>query len=143
METARPLAVVVVAVILFAGSLGLLGRLGSELIPELIQGEFFADIELPPGARLEVTDRRLTELTKVAAGISRRLSFTSMKPSSAATGSIGPSCVMYAFCSPERRRDFRQTVVCGHSSSNASQSWRTQQACRASSSGVLGRIYHG
>jgi HAE1 family hydrophobic/amphiphilic exporter-1 len=66
---ARPLVVVVVAVILFAGSLGLLGRLGSELIPELIQGEFFADIELPPGARLEVTDRRLRELTKVASTI--------------------------------------------------------------------------
>ncbi len=62
----RPLVVVTVAVILFIGSLGLLRGLGSELIPELIQGEFFADIELPPGARLEVTDRRLVELTKVA-----------------------------------------------------------------------------
>jgi HAE1 family hydrophobic/amphiphilic exporter-1 len=62
----RPLVVVAVAILLFIGSLGLLGRLGSELIPELIQGEFFADIELPPGARLEVTDRQLVELTKVA-----------------------------------------------------------------------------
>jgi HAE1 family hydrophobic/amphiphilic exporter-1 len=66
---ARPLAIVTVAVILFIGSLGLLRNLGSELIPELIQGEFFADIELPPGARLEVTDRRLVELTKVASTI--------------------------------------------------------------------------
>ena len=63
----RPLAVVAVTVALFLGSLGFLRVLGSELIPELIQGEFFADIELPPGARLEVTDRRLVELTKTAA----------------------------------------------------------------------------
>ncbi|MCW8985224.1 MAG: efflux RND transporter permease subunit, partial [Thermoanaerobaculales bacterium] len=65
----RPLAVVAVTVILFFGSLGFLRVLGSELIPELIQGEFFADIELSPGARLEVTDRRLVELTKAAATI--------------------------------------------------------------------------
>jgi HAE1 family hydrophobic/amphiphilic exporter-1 len=65
----RPLIVVVVAAILFIGSLGLLRGLGSELIPELIQGEFFTDIELSPGARLEVTDRRLVELTKAAATI--------------------------------------------------------------------------
>jgi HAE1 family hydrophobic/amphiphilic exporter-1 len=65
----RPLVVFAVAILLFIGSLGLLGRLGSELIPELIQGEFFADIELPPGARLEVTDRQLVDLTKVAGTI--------------------------------------------------------------------------
>jgi HAE1 family hydrophobic/amphiphilic exporter-1 len=65
----RPLAVVLIAIVLFIGSLGLLGTLGSELIPELIQGEFFADIELAPGARLEVTDRRLVELTKAASTI--------------------------------------------------------------------------
>jgi HAE1 family hydrophobic/amphiphilic exporter-1 len=61
--------VVAVTVILFVGSLGFLRVLGSELIPELIQGEFFADIELPPGARLEVTDRQLIELTKAAATV--------------------------------------------------------------------------
>jgi HAE1 family hydrophobic/amphiphilic exporter-1 len=66
---AKPLVIVAVAVVLFIGSLGLLRSLGSELIPELIQGEFFADIELPPGARLEVVDRRLVELTKVASTI--------------------------------------------------------------------------
>ena len=65
----RPLTVVAVTVILFIGSLGFLRVLGSELIPELIQGEFFADIELSPGARLEVTDRRLVELTKAAATV--------------------------------------------------------------------------
>jgi HAE1 family hydrophobic/amphiphilic exporter-1 len=67
----RPLIVVAVTIILFIASLGLLGRLGSELIPELIQGEFFADLELPPGTRLEVTDRQLSNLTTVASTIDR------------------------------------------------------------------------
>jgi len=57
----RPATVVTVTIILLAGSFGLFRTLGSELIPELIQGEFFADIELP-----EVTDRQLVELTTVA-----------------------------------------------------------------------------
>ena len=65
----RPLLVVSVTVLLLVGSLGLFRSLGSELIPELIQGEFYADIELPPGTRLEVTDRRLQELTKAADAI--------------------------------------------------------------------------
>ena len=39
-------------------------RLGSELVPELIQGEFFVDTELPPGTHLDVTQRRLARLEK-------------------------------------------------------------------------------
>jgi len=62
----RPLAVVGVTVILLVGSLGLYRSLGSELIPELVQGEFYADLELPPGTRLEVTDRKLLDLTETA-----------------------------------------------------------------------------
>jgi len=62
----RPLATLAVTLLLFAASLGLLRGLGSELIPELIQGEFYADIELPPGTRLEVTDRRVSELGTTA-----------------------------------------------------------------------------
>jgi len=65
----RPLLTLGVTLGLFAASLALLPRLGSELIPELIQGEFFANVELPPGTRLDVTDRRLQELTRVAAGV--------------------------------------------------------------------------
>jgi hydrophobic/amphiphilic exporter-1 (mainly G- bacteria), HAE1 family len=65
----RPLAVVGVTLALFLASLGLYRALGSELIPELVQGEFYADLELPPGSRLEVTDRRLRELTGTAGGI--------------------------------------------------------------------------
>jgi HAE1 family hydrophobic/amphiphilic exporter-1 len=62
----RPLVVVGVTLALLVGSLGLYRSLGSELIPELVQGEFYADLELPPGTRLEVTDRKLLDLTGVA-----------------------------------------------------------------------------
>jgi HAE1 family hydrophobic/amphiphilic exporter-1 len=86
----RPLVVVLVAVVLFIGSLGLLRSLGSELIPELIQGEFFADIELSPGARLEVTDRRLVELTKVASTIDNaRTAYTIAGTSNEQGGTAG------------------------------------------------------
>ena len=34
---------------LLAASLSAVPRLGRELVPELIQGEFFVDTELPPG----------------------------------------------------------------------------------------------
>jgi len=62
----RPLATVALTLLLLVACLGLVSDLGSELIPELIQGEFFADLELPPGTRLEVTDRRLVALEQVA-----------------------------------------------------------------------------
>ena len=86
----RPLIVIGVSVMLFIASLGLLRSLGSELIPELIQGEFFADIELPPGARLEVTDRRLVELTNVAETIdSARTVYTIAGTSNEQGGTAG------------------------------------------------------
>jgi HAE1 family hydrophobic/amphiphilic exporter-1 len=65
----RPLAVVTVTIVLLVLSLGLFRLLGSELIPELIQGEFYADLELPPGTRLEVTDHRLVALTRAGGSI--------------------------------------------------------------------------
>ncbi len=55
----HPALVVLAAVGLLAGSVQLVGSLGSELVPELIQGDFHIDAELAPGSRLEVTDRRL------------------------------------------------------------------------------------
>ena len=55
----HPALVVLAAIVLLAGSVQLIGSLGSELVPELIQGEFYVDAELAPGSRLEVTDRRL------------------------------------------------------------------------------------
>ena len=60
----HPVLVVLVAVVLLAGSVRLVGSLGSELVPELIQGEFYVDAELAPGSRLEVTDRRLRTVDK-------------------------------------------------------------------------------
>jgi HAE1 family hydrophobic/amphiphilic exporter-1 len=66
----RPFTVVLVTLGLLLVSLGLYRSLGSELIPELVQGEFYADLELPPGTRLEVTDRKLLDLNRTADTIS-------------------------------------------------------------------------
>lgn len=46
----------IIALLVFAGSLALVPRLGIELIPQLSQGEFHVEIELEPGAPLEETD---------------------------------------------------------------------------------------
>ena len=64
----HPVSTIAVAFLLLASSLMLYPRLGRELVPELIQGEFFVDTELPPGTHLEVTQRRLARLEKSAAG---------------------------------------------------------------------------
>ena len=64
----HPVLVVLTAVVLLAGSLQLVGSLGSELVPELIQGEFYVDAELAPGSRLEVTDRRLANIDERVRG---------------------------------------------------------------------------
>ncbi len=65
----RPLLTVSVAFLLLAGSLTLAPRLGRELVPELIQGEIFANLELPPGTHLDVTQRRLTGLETLAGSV--------------------------------------------------------------------------
>jgi HAE1 family hydrophobic/amphiphilic exporter-1 len=59
----------VVTVVLFAGSLFLFSSLGRELVPELIQGEFFVNTELPPGTHLDVTSLRLGNLEGFAEGL--------------------------------------------------------------------------
>ncbi|MEO0972010.1 MAG: efflux RND transporter permease subunit [Pseudomonadota bacterium] len=51
------LVVVLVAVGLFGGVMSLVPRLGTELIPQLSQGEFNVDLRLAPGAPLSNTDR--------------------------------------------------------------------------------------
>jgi HAE1 family hydrophobic/amphiphilic exporter-1 len=51
---------------LLAASLTLFPLLGRELVPELVQGEFFVDLELPPGTHLDVTQRRLDEIERFA-----------------------------------------------------------------------------
>jgi HAE1 family hydrophobic/amphiphilic exporter-1 len=51
--------VVISAMLVFAGAMALVPRLGTELIPQLSQGEFNVDLRLPPGAPLTETDRAI------------------------------------------------------------------------------------
>ena len=62
----HPVVTVAIAFVLLIGSLFLVPRLGRELIPELIQGEFFVNTELPPGTHLDVTQRRMASLETVS-----------------------------------------------------------------------------
>jgi HAE1 family hydrophobic/amphiphilic exporter-1 len=52
-------AVIGGAVAVFAATMLLVPRLGTELIPQLSQGEFNVDLRLPPGAPLAETDRAI------------------------------------------------------------------------------------
>lgn len=55
--------VIAMAVLLFAGSLGLAKTLGVELIPPFNQGEFMAELKLAPGTPLESTDALVRRLS--------------------------------------------------------------------------------
>lgn len=59
---------IAIAVILFVASVSLVRYLGTELIPEISQGEFFIDAELPAGTPLEATSERLAELEARVSG---------------------------------------------------------------------------
>jgi HAE1 family hydrophobic/amphiphilic exporter-1 len=63
------LTVVVAALVIFAGTMSLLPRLGTELIPQFSQGEFDVDLRLSPGAPLAETDRAIQAAQRAAAGI--------------------------------------------------------------------------
>jgi HAE1 family hydrophobic/amphiphilic exporter-1 len=65
----RP-AVLIAATLIFAGTMSLIPRLGTELIPQLSQGEFNVDLRLAPGAPLAETDRAIQTAQRAAAGIS-------------------------------------------------------------------------
>ncbi len=65
----QPLLLLAVTLIALVLTGGLARNLGTELVPELSQGEFFVDAELEPGVRLEVTDRRLKSIERTAAGL--------------------------------------------------------------------------
>ncbi len=52
-------AVLLAALLIFTGSMALIPRLGTELIPQLSQGEFNIDLRLAPGAPLSETDRAM------------------------------------------------------------------------------------
>ena len=59
-------AVLMIAILTFAGSLLLLPRLGMELIPQLSQGEFHVEIEMQPGTPLEQTDAAVAAAGRAA-----------------------------------------------------------------------------
>ncbi|MFQ5701324.1 MAG: efflux RND transporter permease subunit [Acidobacteriota bacterium] len=65
----HPWLTVITALAVLIASLGIFPTLGRELMPELIQGEFFVNTELPPGTRLDVTQRRMAGLE----GFARKL----------------------------------------------------------------------
>jgi HAE1 family hydrophobic/amphiphilic exporter-1 len=66
---AHRLTVVVGAAAIFAVSMLLVPRLGTELIPQLSQGEFNLDLRLNPGAPLSETDRAIQAAQSAAAKI--------------------------------------------------------------------------
>ena len=62
-------AVIIVALAIFGGTMSLLPRLGTELIPQFSQGEFNVDLRLSPGAPLAETDRAIQAAQRTASGI--------------------------------------------------------------------------
>lgn len=66
--------VLTMVVLASAASILLLPRLGMELIPPMSQGEFYVEVTLPTGSKLENTDQVLSDLagfTKQQAGVDR------------------------------------------------------------------------
>jgi HAE1 family hydrophobic/amphiphilic exporter-1 len=61
--------VVVAAIVIFAGTMSLVPRLGTELIPQFSQGEFDVDLRLAPGAPLAETDRAIQAAQAAASAI--------------------------------------------------------------------------
>ncbi|MEO1201257.1 MAG: efflux RND transporter permease subunit [Pseudomonadota bacterium] len=61
--------VVVAATLIFAATMSLVPRLGTELIPQLSQGEFNVDLRLSPGAPLNETDRAIQAAQRVTGSI--------------------------------------------------------------------------
>ena len=64
----RP-TIVVMAIAVFAGTMSLVPRLGTELIPQFSQGEFNVDLRLAPGAPLAETDRAIQTAQRAAAAV--------------------------------------------------------------------------
>jgi HAE1 family hydrophobic/amphiphilic exporter-1 len=64
----RP-SVILVSLILFLSTMALVPRLGTELIPQFSQGEFTANLRLPPGMPLAETDKAIQSAQRVAAAI--------------------------------------------------------------------------
>ena len=64
---ARKWLTLVVGFALFGASVWAIGSLGTELIPQLSEGEFFFEVKLPEGASLAATDRTITAMEEAAA----------------------------------------------------------------------------
>ena len=64
-----PIRLILATMTVFGLSLLIVPRLGTELIPELVQGEFFVDLELPPGTQLAVTAARMADIERFTADI--------------------------------------------------------------------------
>ncbi len=58
----------IISFALFFTALWATGRLGTELIPQLSEGEFFFEVKLPEGASLAATDRSVKAMEAAAAG---------------------------------------------------------------------------
>jgi HAE1 family hydrophobic/amphiphilic exporter-1 len=74
--------VILVSALLFASTMTLVPRLGSELIPQFSQGEFTANLRLPPGMPLAETDKAI----KVAQLAAARNEAVALNYSVAGTG---------------------------------------------------------
>ncbi len=61
---ARPALTLMTAFVLLLLSLGLVPLLGTELLPEVNEGEFFFEVRTPEGSPLELTDRVMTEMER-------------------------------------------------------------------------------
>jgi HAE1 family hydrophobic/amphiphilic exporter-1 len=61
----RPILVVLVFVVTVVASLSMIRDLGSELLPEVRQGEFTVEVQLPVGTPLAETERRLSEVEQI------------------------------------------------------------------------------
>ncbi|MDJ0938556.1 MAG: efflux RND transporter permease subunit [Woeseiaceae bacterium] len=61
--------VVASAAAIFVATMALVPRLGTELIPQLSQGEFNVDLRLPPGSPLSETDRAIQAAQRVTQDI--------------------------------------------------------------------------
>ena len=62
-------AVIAAATLMFAATMALVPRLGTELIPQFSQGEFEVDLRLPPGGTLADTDRAIQAAQRAAGAI--------------------------------------------------------------------------
>ena len=61
--------ITLISLLLFVSTMALVPRLGSELIPQFSQGEFTANLRLPPGMPLAKTDEAIQAAQRVAADI--------------------------------------------------------------------------